>query len=128
MEDTTSRVTDAYRELKSLGYDVRETDEFYRKSHNTFFLYDMDALFVILPDGHTDEGKRGCGQHEIIDFNGQKDFGVYVDVIIILKEYGLYAEWINSGLVGVYDNMPHVTPDMYWSDKANKFVKTKGGQ
>ena len=116
MVNLVSRVTDAYRELKSLGYDVRETNEF----------YDMHALFVIMPDNHTDEGKRGCAQYEIIDFNGQTDFGVYVDVIIILKEYGLYAEWINSGLVGVYDNMPHVTPDMYWSENANKFVKSKG--
>ena len=107
-----ARVTDAYKELKSLGYDVRTSDE--------------EALFFIMPDGHTDKGKRGCGQYEIIDFNGQTEFGVYVDVTIILKEYGLYAEWINSGLVGIYDNVPHVTPDMYWSDKANKFVKTKG--
>ena len=118
MENTTSRIAGAYRELTSIGYDVRASDDF----------NDTDTLFVIMPDNHTDEGKRGCGQYEIIDFNGQTDFGVYVDVIIILKEYGLYAEWINSGLVGVYDNTPHVTPDMYWSENANKFVKTKGEQ
>ena len=118
MVNLVSRVTDAYRELKSLGYDVRETDEF----------YDMDALFVIMPDNHTNEGKRGCGQYEIIDFNGQTEFGVYVDVTIILKEYGLYSAWVNSGLVGVYDNMTHKIPDIFWSENANKFVKNKGGQ
>lgn len=31
-------------------------------------------------------------------------FGVSLDIINVLDKYGLYAEWINPGVLGVYNN------------------------
>ena len=31
------------------------------------------------------------------------DFGVNIDINKILDEYGLFGEWINPGVLGVYD-------------------------
>ena len=37
------------------------------------------------------------------EFGDTDDFGVSLKVNKILDKYGLFAEWINPGVIGVYD-------------------------
>ena len=70
---------DAFNELLDAGYDCRESDD-----------PDSGILFFIMPNGYTRYGKEGCGHYEEIEFNGEPtDFGVYVNVSIMLRTYGI---------------------------------------
>ena len=104
-----SRVDNAYSTLEKKGYDVRRTDD--------------SALFHIMADGHTRYDTKGCGKYEVIDFNGTTDFGVYTDVEIVLRDNGLFSEWVNPSLVAVYDRYPEVRHDIVWNKEEENFIK-----
>jgi hypothetical protein len=49
-------------------------------------------------ENHVEVGGRGEFKDPLLD-----DFGVNIDINKILDEYGLFGEWINPGVLGVYD-------------------------
>lgn len=70
---------------------------------------DYNAEFLIGGELRTSDDVYFCDYwreelREYIDEDGriQNPFGIRTDVYDILEANGLYAEWINGGLVGVY--------------------------
>ena len=106
---------DAFNELLDAGYDCRESDD-----------PDSGILFFIMPNGYTRYGKEGCGHYEEIEFNGEPtDFGVYVNVSILLRTYGLRAEWVRPELVGVYGIDPKEYLSTSWDTESQKYLESE---
>lgn len=86
----------AFNALKKMGCPVIERPE-----------GDRDGLFVISAEENVDRvwadyWEYSCGDDVVfLLFGGVR--GVAQDICDVLHEHGLYAEWINPGIVGVYE-------------------------
>jgi hypothetical protein len=77
----------AYNALKKLGVPVYERD-------------DMDGRFQISAEDA--ESYKWCDYYDGYRMPDW-DFGVHPKIDEVLSKYGLHAEWINAGELGVYE-------------------------
>ena len=72
-----------------LGGELRDFDDSYFADY-----YQQD----IREAWHPDDKEKPIAERRIINA-----FGIRQDVHDILRKHGLYAEWINPGMCGIYD-------------------------
>jgi hypothetical protein len=94
----------AYNALKKIGAPVLDPDLGWG-GHFAISgeLYGRDNGFY---EGHKDYASDGMewANYYSEDYNENwSRFGVHNEINDILDKYGLYAEWYNAGVLGVYD-------------------------
>jgi len=79
----------AFKALKKLGAPVHESDWGY----NEYFIISGENNYLEIWADYYNEYNLGSTD----------DFGVSKKINKILDKFGLYGEWINPGVLGVYD-------------------------
>ena len=101
----------AYKALEKLGAPIYDRQEYGAhfilggelrdRDDNYFADYWQEELRE-----HLRDVKPGEDTTNLRIINGrvcENPFGIRTDVDAILTKYGLYAEWINGGMCGIYD-------------------------
>ena len=86
---TSSRIVEVTAKLLSMGVPVLPGDNWGSRS-----------LLEISAEDHT-EAPDGMPWADYYLGHGQ--FGVHDQLVNVLHEYGLYAEWVNPGVLAVYN-------------------------
>ena len=81
----------AFNALKKIGapvYERSDIENFQISAEGIYDYYDRDTIWADYYDGY-----------RILDW----EFGINPLITNTLRRYGLHAEWINAGEIGVYD-------------------------
>ena len=81
----------AFNALKKIGapvYERSDIENFQISAEGIYNYYDRDTVWADYYDGY-----------RILDW----EFGINPLITNTLRRYGLHAEWINAGEIGVYD-------------------------
>ena len=81
----------AFNALKKIGcpvYERSDIENFQISAEGIYDYYDRDTVWADYYDGY-----------RILDW----EFGINPLITNTLRRYGLHAEWINAGEIGVYD-------------------------
>lgn len=89
MAEYNARIRTAYKTLKEMGVPVIDPD----RGWGGYFAISAESG-EDAPDGESwaDYWQPSLGE-----------FGVHQLLVDTLTDYGLYAEWVNPGVLGVYD-------------------------
>ena len=86
----------------------KSTRAAYRKAYN---ILKVMGVPVFVNDDHAEQGNFGInaeapGAEQWVNYHGNPPgwfFGVSPIVEEVLDQYGLFAEWVNPGCLGVYE-------------------------